>query len=137
MDVGIGGAGDYAGGGGDIEGIGEVLGDGGDDEDGGGGDGNSSDVYLDVESRNSREGIVLALAAMGKHLQSMMAAQWLFLATSQNIQDRIRMRKRRRSGVSSSEEEPRSGRGNSAAGQKIDLPTQRADGSVHHRSWRC
>jgi hypothetical protein len=61
---------------------------------------------------------VLALAAMGKHLQSMMAAQGLFLATSQNLQERIRMRKRRRSGGSSSEEEPRSGRGNSAAGQK-------------------
>jgi hypothetical protein len=103
MDAGTGGVGDYAGGGGDIEGIGEVLGDGGDNEDGGGGDENSRDVYFDAESRNSREGIVLAPAAIGKHLQSMMAAQWLLLATSQNLQERIRMRKRRRSGGSSSE----------------------------------
>jgi hypothetical protein len=68
------GAGDYAGGGGDSEGTGEVLGCGGDNEDGGGGDDNSSDIYVDAESSNSREGIVLALAALGKHLQSMMAA---------------------------------------------------------------
>jgi hypothetical protein len=75
MDAGTSGAGDYAGGGDDSEGIGEVLGGGGDSEDGGGGDENFSDVYVDAESRNSREGIVLALAEMGKHLQSMMAAQ--------------------------------------------------------------
>jgi hypothetical protein len=118
MDAGTGGAGDYAGGGGDSEGIGEVLGGGGDNEDSGGGYENSSDVNFDEESRNSREGIVLALAEMGKHLQSMMATQGLLLATSQNLQERIRMRKRRGSGGSSSEEEPRSGRGNSSAGQK-------------------
>jgi hypothetical protein len=117
MDAGTSGAGDY-GGGGDSEGIREVLGGGGDNEDGGGGDDNSSDVYVDEESRNSREGIMLSLAAMGKHLESMMATQGLLLATSQNLQERIRMRKRRRSGGSSSEEEPRSGTGNSAAGQR-------------------
>jgi hypothetical protein len=64
MDAGTGGAGDYAGGGGDNERIGEVLVGGGDKDDGGGGDDNSSDVYVDAESRNSREGIMLALAAM-------------------------------------------------------------------------
>jgi hypothetical protein len=106
MDAGTSGDGDYAGGGGDSEGIGEVLGGGGGNEDGGGGDDNCSDVFVDAESRNSREGIVLALAVMGKHLQSMMTAQGLLLATSQNLQERIRMRKRRRSGGSSSEEEP-------------------------------
>jgi hypothetical protein len=90
MDAGTGGAGDYSGGGGDSEGIGEVLGGGGDNEDAGGGDDNSSDVYVDAESRNIREGIVLALAAMGKHLQSMMAGQGLLLATSQNLQGCIR-----------------------------------------------
>jgi hypothetical protein len=103
MDAGTGGTGDYAGGGNDIEGLGDVLGGGEDSEDGGGGDDNSSDVYVDAEFRNCREGIVLALAAMVKNLRSMMAAQGLLLATSQNLQERIRMRYRRRSGGSSSE----------------------------------
>jgi hypothetical protein len=106
MNAGTGGAGDYAGGGGSSEGIEEVLSGGGGNDDGGGGDENSSKVYVDAESMYSREGIMLALAAMDKHLQSIMAAQGALLATSQNLREHLRMRERRRSGGSSSEEEP-------------------------------
>jgi hypothetical protein len=70
MVAGTGGAGDYAGVGGDSEVIGEVLGGGGDNDDGGCGDDNSNDIYVDAESRNSRESIMLALASIGKHLLS-------------------------------------------------------------------
>jgi hypothetical protein len=55
-----------AGGGGDIEGIGEVVGGSGGNDDGDGGDDNSSEGYVDAESTCRLEGVKLALVEMGK-----------------------------------------------------------------------
>jgi hypothetical protein len=71
-----------------------------------GGIANDSDCSIEAESTHSREGIMRALGPLGKHLQSMMAAQGALLATSQNLQDRIRRRKPRHSGGSSSKRRP-------------------------------